>query len=155
MKRNILFIMVLVLFIPLGCSSSDSDKLNDSGDFYDLTINDHLFQVEIADSPEERQMGLMHRESMDPDEGMIFVFSEDQKLAFWMKNTLIPLSIAYIDSRGIIREIHHMTPLSERPVPSSRSVRFALELNQGRFAELAIEPGMSIIMKNGLPTTRE
>lgn len=114
------------------------------GETVPLRIGDAVFQVEIADTPEERRVGLMNRASMPDDHGMLFVFPEDEWLSFWMKNTTIPLSIAYIDSSGLIREIYDMEPLSEASVESRGSRRYALEVNQGAFAVRGVTVGMQV-----------
>ncbi|TVQ24817.1 MAG: DUF192 domain-containing protein [Spirochaetaceae bacterium] len=111
-----------------------------------MLVGDTEFQVEIADTDDSRRLGLMHRESLPEGQGMLFVFEQDQRLSFWMKNTHIPLSIAYISSDGIIREIHDMTPLSLDAIRSSRSVRYALEVNQGAFEAAGIEPGDRVVL---------
>jgi len=98
-------------------------------------------RVEVADTPEKRRQGLMNRNKLAAEEGMLFVFDEEQKLSFWMKNTTIPLSIAYINKSGVIKEIHNMTPLSEKPVYSQYSVLYALEVNQGFFQKSGIKAG--------------
>ncbi|MDR0598184.1 MAG: DUF192 domain-containing protein [Treponema sp.] len=97
--------------------------------------------AEIARSEEERRRGLMGRKSLADGEGMIFVFETDRILSFWMKDTLIPLSIAYIAYDGRILEIHDMEAQSLSPVRSARSARYALEVPQGWFARAGIEPG--------------
>ncbi len=83
----------------------------------------------------------MGRESMTEDHGMLFVYDRDSRKSFWMKNTLIPLSIAYIAADGTIREIYDMEPLSTRIVDSRYSVRYALEVNQGAFQRHGIKEG--------------
>ena len=98
-------------------------------------------KVEIARTDEERGKGLMFRKSLPDGEGMLFIFEREQQLFFWMKNTLIPLSIAYITSNGRIVEIKDMQPLNESPVPSSVPVRYALEVPQGWFSRAGIKPG--------------
>src|SRR5215204_3063635 len=90
-------------------------------------------QVEIADTPEERQTGLMGRSALAEEGGMLFVFDQEQILAFWMKDTVIPLSIAYIDADGRIVDIQDMQPLDETSHPSAEPARYALEVNQGFF----------------------
>lgn len=110
----------------------------------ELVLGDSVFTVEVAKTPEERQLGLMHRKELDPDRGMIFVFEYDQKLSFWMKNTHVPLDIAYISKDGTIKEIHRLKPLSETPVQSEHSVRYALEVPRGTFERLGIEPGQKL-----------
>ena len=99
--------------------------------------------VEIADGSFEQMRGLMHRTALGEDRGMLFVYQEEQVLSFWMKNTLIPLSIAYIDSKGRITDILDMKPLDDRPphYPSSEPVKYALEVNQGFFDERGIKVG--------------
>jgi uncharacterized protein len=103
-------------------------------------------RAEIADNDAERQRGLMHRKEVRDGEGMLFVFESDQPLSFWMKNTLVPLSIAYIASDGRILEFHDMTPLSLAPVNSERSVRYALEVPQGWFSRARLSIGDRLIL---------
>jgi len=106
-----------------------------------LSIN-----VEIARTEEERNQGLMFRKKLPDGKGMIFIFERDQQLSFWMKNTLIPLSIAFIASDGKITEIKDMQPLDLNPVRSDRSVRYALEVPQGWFGRAGIRPGDMILL---------
>jgi uncharacterized membrane protein (UPF0127 family) len=109
-----------------------------------LPVGEHVFHVEIADTPETRQRGLMHREELGPDEGMLFVFPDSQVRSFWMKDTPLPLSIAYISSRGRILEIRHMDPYSEEAVRSRFPARYALEVNRNRFSQVGISEGDEI-----------
>lgn len=146
MKRLFIWGIIMAAGLLSGCPAEE---------LYELSIEGHTFRVEIADTPEERQRGLMERTELGEDRGMLFIFSEDRKLSFWMKNTLLPLSIAYIDSEGIIREIHSMTPLSLQPIPSRTSVRYALEVEQGRFDELGIEEGDRVIFWEERPAAGE
>jgi uncharacterized membrane protein (UPF0127 family) len=104
------------------------------------------FTVEVADTQETRARGLMFRASMPETAGMLFVFDRDAQQNFWMENTDIPLSLAYISRAGEIREIFDMTPRSRRAVPSTFSVRYALEVNQGVFQKLGIGPGSMIVI---------
>lgn len=108
-------------------------------------VGGYRFLVEIADSDYKRARGLMFRKSLERDRGMLFVFEDERKRAFWMENTLIPLSIAYIDSKGIIVSIHDMQPLDKKVVNSLSGAKYALEVNQGRFKELKIKPGMKLV----------
>lgn len=103
-------------------------------------------RAEIADNDAERERGLMHRKEVREGEGMLFIFESDQPLSFWMKNTLVPLSIAFIASDGRLLEFHDMTPLSLAPVNSERSVRYALEVPQGWFARARIAVGDRLIL---------
>ncbi|TVQ40255.1 MAG: DUF192 domain-containing protein [Spirochaetaceae bacterium] len=109
-----------------------------------LSINGHQFTVEIADTPESRSRGLMHRDRLEPRHGMLFVFEDDAPRSFWMRDTSIPLSIAFIRRDGMITEIHDMQPFSLEPVNSSAPVRYALEVNQGEFRELGIRAGARV-----------
>jgi uncharacterized membrane protein (UPF0127 family) len=97
--------------------------------------------AEIARTDEQRRRGLMGRKSLADGEGMLFVFATDRILSFWMKDTLIPLSIAFIAYDGRILEIHDMEALSTRSVQSARSARYALEVPQGWFSRTGIGPG--------------
>ena len=90
-------------------------------------------KAEIAEKEEERNHGFMERKNIPDGTGMLFIFDRDQILSFWMKNTPHPLSIAYIDSKGKIRNIYDMTPFSLTPIKSTSSVRYALEVPQGWF----------------------
>jgi uncharacterized membrane protein (UPF0127 family) len=97
--------------------------------------------VELARTDTERARGLMYRTSLPDGEGMLFVFEREQLLSFWMKNTLIPLSIAFIRTDGRIVEIHDMKARDVTSVNSSRSVRYALEVPQGWFTRAGIKAG--------------
>ena len=104
-------------------------------------------EAEIAASIDERAEGLMWRKSVPDGSGMIFVYPRDERMSFWMKNTLVPLSIAFIDSRGILREILDMEPHDLTPVKSAGYRRFALEVPQGWFAKNGIEAGSALSPK--------
>ena len=100
-------------------------------------------RVEIADSPEEQATGLMNRTALAEDRGMLFVFPGEEVRSFWMKNTLIPLSIAYMDSEGRIVDLQDMKPLDdEEPhYVSAEPAKYALEVNKGFFDENGVEVG--------------
>lgn len=102
-------------------------------------------QAEIVETPQEMLRGLMGRTDLDEDSGMIFAFGETGTIPFWMKDTLIPLSIAFISERGIIVDIQDMEPLSERFHHSAQPYRYALEVNQGFFERHGIEVGNQVI----------
>ncbi|HEU4449855.1 MAG TPA: DUF192 domain-containing protein [Gaiellaceae bacterium] len=100
--------------------------------------------VEVADDPDERQVGLMHRESLPAESGMIFLFERDSSGGFWMKNTLVPLSIAFADGSGEILRILDMEPCETDPCEiydPGVFYRSALEVNQGAFARWGVEEG--------------
>jgi uncharacterized protein len=101
-------------------------------------------QVEIADDAAEQQRGLMERTELGENSGMLFVYQEEQQLSFWMRNTLIPLSIAYIDADGQIVDIQDMQPLDETSHPSAEPAQYALEVNQGFFEEHGVQVGDTV-----------
>ena len=102
----------------------------------------HRFKVEIARTPEQQSTGMMFRQSTPPDHGMIFPYAPAQEVAFWMRNTLIPLDMIFVRADGTIANIEANTvPYSEVPVPSAGPVGAVLELAGGRSAELGIKPG--------------
>ncbi len=102
----------------------------------------HVFKVEVAREPVEVIYGLMYRRDLDRDAGMIFIFSDDQERAFWMKNTYISLDLLFINADGTIHHIHEKSvPESLTPLPSNGPVRAVLEISGGRAAELGIKPG--------------
>jgi uncharacterized membrane protein (UPF0127 family) len=98
-------------------------------------------KVELATTADQRERGLMFRKSLADGEGMLFVFDADQALAFWMKNTKLPLSVAYLASDGTIREIHDLEPESLAAVQSASSLRYALEVPAGWFGRVGLKAG--------------
>lgn len=110
----------------------------------DLAAGMHLIRAEVADNMSARMSGLMHRKSMPANSGMVFVFEENAAHCMWMKNTLIPLSVAFIDEAGAIINIADMQPHSEQSRCAARPARYALEMNKGWFAQKGIGPGTKI-----------
>ena len=113
-----------------------------------LTAGMQVVQAEVADSFGTRMQGLMQRTSLAPNHGMLFLFDSDDRQCMWMKNTLIPLSVAFIDARGAIINIADMQPHSEESHCSARTARYALEMTQGWFRDKGVKPGNRI---RGLP----
>ena len=102
----------------------------------------HRFTVEVAKTSEEQAMGLMYRNQLAPDRGMVFPFDPPRDASFWMRNTLIPLDMIFVRADGSIANIAANTvPYSEEPVPSDGPVAAVLEIAGGRSAELGIKPG--------------
>jgi uncharacterized protein len=110
----------------------------------DLFAGMYRVQAEVADSMGARMTGLMHRKSMATNAGMVFVFEENAVQCMWMKNTLIPLSVAFIDEAGAIINIADMQPQTEQSHCASRPARYALEMNKGWFAQRGIKPGAKL-----------
>jgi uncharacterized membrane protein (UPF0127 family) len=104
----------------------------------------HNIVAEVARTPQQQQIGMMMRTKMEQHEGMLFVFDEIGPRCFWMRNTLLPLSIAYIADDGTIVNIAEMQPQSDASHCSDKPVRFALEMNQGWFAKRGIKAGMRL-----------
>lgn len=114
-------------------------------EYVELDLNGTTLMAEVAKTDQERQTGLMNRDSLDENKGMIFVFDSEKRVSFWMKNTRIPLSIAYIGKDGTIYEIYDLEPYSLEPRPSKRSsILYALEVNRGYFNRVGITPGTKI-----------
>ena len=113
-----------------------------------LAIGKQKFVVEVVDTPELRATGLMNRFSLQPDHGMLFVFEAPQPLGFWMKNTYIPLSIAFVDAQGTIINIEDMRPQDEATHWSKGNAVYALEMKQGWFVGKGIVAGARV---EGLP----
>jgi uncharacterized protein len=107
----------------------------------EMTIGEDDFVLEVADSDRERQKGLMFRESMPQDQGMLFVFEVEEELSFWMRNTLIPLDIVYVNSMGKIVSVKQMKPLDETGVKSDGPAKYAIELNLGTAKRIGIKAG--------------
>jgi hypothetical protein len=102
------------------------------------TTGTHLFTVQVAATPEQQEQGLMFYRSLGPDEGMIFPYDPPQNVAFWMKNTLIPLDMVFIRADGTIARIATAKALDETPVPAKEPIVAVLEIRGGRAAELGI-----------------
>ncbi|MBD3786404.1 MAG: DUF192 domain-containing protein [Sphingomonadales bacterium] len=100
------------------------------------------FSIEIADDEAERSQGLMNRDHLARGAGMLFVYPTERPVAFWMRNTLIPLDMIFIDARGAVVHVHaNATPHDETPIPSGAPVRFVLEINGGLAQAIGIGPG--------------
>jgi uncharacterized membrane protein (UPF0127 family) len=110
----------------------------------ELSAGVHLIRAEVADNFVTRMQGLMHRPSMGANEGMLFIFDEPGIQCMWMKNTLIPLSVAYIADDGSIVNVEDMKPQSEDSHCAKKPVRFALEMNKGWFASKGLKPGAKL-----------
>lgn len=104
----------------------------------------HRMDVQLAQTPEQRQIGLMWRNEMPTHEGMLFVFEQASTQCFWMRNTLIPLTAAFVEDDGTIVNLADMQPKSDESHCSIRPVRFVLEMNQGWFAKRQIKPGYKL-----------
>jgi uncharacterized membrane protein (UPF0127 family) len=113
-----------------------------------LSAGMHQIDAQVAHTPEQRMIGLMYRKEMPQHEGMLFVFEQPSQQCFWMKNTLLPLSVAFVDDAGTVVNIEEMKPQTLESHCSAQPVRYVLEMNQGWFARKGIKPGAKL---NGQP----
>ena len=119
-----------------------------------LSAGMHLIKAEVAADFGSRMQGLMFRESLGPNAGMLFVFDEPGDQCMWMKNTLIPLSVAFLDAHGVITNIEDMRPQSEDTHCARKPALFALEMSKGWFAQRGIRAGMKLGGLERLSTSR-
>ena len=113
-----------------------------------LTAGNRIIHAEVAATDAERQKGLMYRNSLPENSGMLFVFDRPARSCMWMKNTLLPLSVAFIDRDGIVTNIEEMKPFTTDSHCSNGWIRYALEMNAGWFGKNGIKPGSRV---KGLP----
>lgn len=142
MMKTVLFAVMAAAIVPAAAQQSVRFPV------ISLSAGMHVIKAEVAAREEERRQGLMFRERMGQNEGMVFVFDAPAQVCMWMKNTLIPLSVAFIDGEGKIINIEDMQPQTTDSHCAERPVRYALEMNQGWFEKRHIKPGMAI---QGLP----
>jgi len=109
-----------------------------------LQVGMHSIRAQVATTPQQRQIGLMFRQSMPNHEGMLFVFEQPGVQCFWMRNTLIPLTAAFIGDDGTVVNLADMKPQSDESHCSDKPVRYVLEMNQGWFAKRGVKPGTRI-----------
>jgi len=113
-----------------------------------LTAGMYVIQAEVAATEAQRQQGLMFREKLPPNSGMVFLFGQPAQVCMWMKNTLLPLSVAFLDERGKILNIEDMQPQTTNSHCAAGPATYALEMNKGWFAKKNIKPGTVVA---GLP----
>lgn len=104
----------------------------------------HIIQAQVARTPEQREIGLMFRAEMPANEGMLFVFEQPATQCFWMRNTLLPLSTAFVADDGSIVNIEEMAPMTEKSHCSKQPVRYVLEMNKGWFAKVGFKAGSKL-----------
>lgn len=103
------------------------------------------FTVEVAQTADQRAQGLMHRESMPKSSGMLFVYEYPQRVAFWMRNTLIPLDMIFADSRGVVQKVHsNAIPGDETSIPGGGNIQYVLEINGGMASLFGIDVGSEL-----------
>jgi uncharacterized membrane protein (UPF0127 family) len=136
LRRAAALVAILAVAAPLG-ACSDEGKLvlhTDTGDY--------TFNVEVVDTPDSRAQGLMFRQELADDAGMLFDFKEEREVSFWMRNTFIPLDMIFVDAQGVVKNIHvNARPQDPTSIPSAGPVQFVLEIPGGRSEEIGLEPG--------------
>ncbi len=138
---TVVFVTALFAFNIALCRAQSGSNNIENNKATTIKINGKTLFVELATTEEERQRGLMFREKLEKDHGMFFIFPKVEYASFWMKNTLIPLSIAYIKDDGCISQIEDMEPQSLKSHPSAMKVKFVLEMNKGWFERNGVKVG--------------
>jgi uncharacterized membrane protein (UPF0127 family) len=133
---------VAALIFSLNASAQEAPQMNLQR--VKLTAGMHLIDAQVALTPEQRQIGLMFRKEMPQQEGMIFVFEQPSQQCFWMKNTLLPLTAAFVADDGTIVNLADMKPQTTDPHCSAQPVRYVLEMNKGWFAKKGIKAGSKL-----------
>jgi uncharacterized membrane protein (UPF0127 family) len=136
-----IFLYGLIIFLCFSCASK-LERLT-------VSIKGINFDIECARTTQEKARGLMHRKKLSPRKGMLFIYPNDVRGGFWMKNTYIPLSIAFLSERGEILDIKDMEPLSTKSVYSRFPYRYALEVNKGAFDKINVQPGDYVVFPRG------
>lgn len=148
-------VLTLLLSVIAGC---EQNAARPSSNWWTvpMQIGNKTFTLEIANTFESRKTGLMHRKSMPADHGMIFVFADEQPLGFWMKNTLIPLDVIYLDAKGKVISIKKLEPLDLSPVDSDGPAKYAIEINRGAAEGAGVKVGdvLTIPERAREPTSR-
>ncbi len=137
----LLAILALLVSLASECRAQETPQRLPA---VQLQAGMHLIVAELAKTPQQRATGLMNRRQMGPNEGMLFVFEQPGVQCFWMKNTLLPLSIAFLTDDGRVVNIADMQPQALEQHCSAAPVRYALEMNQGWFAKRAVVTGSVI-----------
>jgi uncharacterized membrane protein (UPF0127 family) len=132
LAHSVLKLLSLSFLISINISAEGKDF---------VFLEKYLSQIEIVSDPEARKIGLMYRKSLSDDSGMIFAWDRKKIQCMWMKNTSIPLSVAYIEDTGEIIGIYDMVPLSRKSVCSKKPVLYALEVNKGWFKKNELNVG--------------
>ena len=138
---SVLGLLALTLFSgwASGCSGSDSGM-----PVITLEVDGHSVRTEVAGTAATRARGLMYRKKMRKNSGMLFVYDKPEPLSFWMKNTYLPLTIAFIDTQGVIVHLEDMQPLTTTAHRAPKAVPYALEMNLGWFAANGVEVGAKV-----------
>jgi uncharacterized membrane protein (UPF0127 family) len=149
LKPQFNILVTLLAFACVACQPNKEPALApaNSQTYFPISIGGKDLQLQLALNPAEQQKGLMSRDSLAKDHGMLFLFEQPEQRSFWMRNTRIPLDIGYFDASGQLLEVHKLFPHDETPVPSSsRNVLIAVETNRGWYAANGVQAGARIDM---------
>lgn len=133
-----------VIALLAGLAASAAAWAQNAMPMIELNAGFHRIEAEVAATDQNRQVGLMNRKAMPLQHGMLFVFDHENTHCMWMRNTLLPLSVAFMDATGTIINIEDMQPQTEDNHCARRPARFALEMNLGWFAQRGIKSGMKL-----------
>jgi len=138
-----------LLWFVFALASMVGEAQSQPQDLPRITLNAgiHNISAEVAQTPDERATGLMFRQSMPANQGMLFVFEQPEQQCFWMKNTLIPLDVAFLADDGTVINIEHMKPQTLDNHCSAKPVRMVLEMNDGWFARKGVSAGSKLMGK--------
>ncbi|MDB5622894.1 MAG: hypothetical protein JWR39_1457 [Devosia sp.] len=138
-RRSGLLLAALFAIAPLA-ACSDEGRL-----VLHTATGDHAFNVEVVDTDETRARGLMYRQELADDAGMLFDFMDEREVSFWMRNTFIPLDMIFIDAAGVVKTVHvNARPHDPTSIPSQVPVRYVLEIAGGRSEEIGLKPGDTV-----------
>ncbi len=136
LRRAGIAMAVLLAAAPLTACSDEGKLVLHSA------TGDYKFNVEVVDTPESRAQGLMYRQELADDAGMLFDFKGEQPVSFWMRNTFIPLDMIFVDAKGVVKNIHvNARPHDPTGIPSDGPVQFVLEIPGGRSVEIGLKAG--------------
>jgi uncharacterized protein len=138
------FLVIIIIFFITSCTKSDYPGV-------EVKINGKTYSFESAVTEKQRQTGLMFRKKLDKNNGMLFIYGKEEYLFFYMKNTFIPLDIAFIDDEFKIIDIQQMEPLDETTIQSKGKARYALEVNRGFFSKAGLNVGDKLDFTSPIP----
>ena len=145
LKKILILIPVLLIF---SCYSTKFPKI-------EMKMNNKIYKIEVAANDKYKSLGLMFRKKLNKDSGMIFIYPKKQILYFYMKNTFVPLDIAFIDDQYKIIDIQSMQPLDETTIASKGEAMFALEVNRGFFERINLKVGDKVDFLDPIPFIAE
>ena len=130
-------LLLAALFLPAATARAAQPAIS-------LNAGIHVINAEVVNTMASRSQGLMFRKSLGPNQGMLFVFDVTERHCMWMKNTLIPLAVAFIDGQGVILNVEEMKPQTEDSHCASGRARYALEMTEGWFAKRGVKAGLRL-----------